>query len=325
MLYIVIFLIFLALAFDFINGFHDAANSVATIIATNVLKPKQALLWAAIFNFLAFFIFPLSVATTIGKGIIDPTLITNASVGAVLIGAISFNLLTWWLKLPSSSSHALIGALIGVGLVEAGWAGPNWHTLSIVFASVLLSPLIGLLVAHALVKIFPRYSFGLPRNTFFSMLQLSSSALMSLGHGGNDAQKTMGVIAVLLYSNHFMLGKFHVPFWVVVSCYSVMALGTLAGGWRIIETVGYKSTKLKAPSGACAEFGAAATLFLANHFGIPISTTHALTGAIVGVSSYNEEKFGSWKLMRRIFAAWVFTFPVAALVSAVVFVAIKHV
>jgi PiT family inorganic phosphate transporter len=332
MLTVLIILIGLALIFDFINGFHDAANSVATIIATQVLKPWQALIWAAMFNFLAFFIFPLTVAATIGKGIVDPSCINNASIAAALVGAISFNLLTWYFKLPSSSSHALIGALMGVGLAQAGWHGLNWHTLNIVFASVFFSPIIGAAVAYVLIQFVPRLPkeeeaekvLGMQRLKFYKFLQLSSSALMSLGHGGNDAQKTMGIITVLLYANGYAHGNFHVPFWVVLTCYSVIALGTLSGGWRIIETVGYKLTKLKPPSGACAEFGAAATLFLANRFGIPISTTHVLTGAIVGVSSYNQEKFQSWKLLKKIFAAWIFTFPAAAATSAFTYMLIKH-
>lgn len=326
MLYVVILLVALALCFDFINGFHDAANSVATIIATGVLKPWQALLWAALFNFLAFFIFPLSVAATIGKDIVQPQCINNMSIAAILLGAIGFNLITWWLKLPSSSSHALIGALIGIGLAQAGWHGLHWHTLFIIFASVFVSPLIGWIVSHLLVKTLPRTSLATPNTKFFKIIQLSSSALMSLGHGGNDAQKTMGVVTLILYSNG-QLAHFHIPFWVVLSCYSVIALGTLAGGWRIIETVGYKITKLRAPSGACAEFGAAFTLFIANHFGIPISSTHALTGSIVGVSSYNPEelKGANWAIMRRIFAAWIFTFPAAALFSAIIFEVLKHI
>jgi len=320
MLTIIIVLVFLALCFDFINGFHDAANSIATIIATGVLKPWQAQIWAAIFNFLAFFIFPLSVASTIGKDIITPECINNASLAAALIGAMSFNLITWWLKLPSSSSHALIGGLIGIGLIQAGLHGLHLKMLSIILASVFVSPLLGLLVSYCLIQILPRSAALAPKTKFFSFLQLSSSALMSLGHGGNDAQKTMGIIAVLLASNGYLVGSFHVPFWVVLSCYAVIALGTFVGGLRIVETVGYKITELKAPSGACAEFGAAFVLFIANRFGIPISSTHALTGAIVGVSSYNPSalKGANWHIIRRIFAAWLFTFPCAALFSIVI-------
>lgn len=327
MLTIVIILIFLALCFDFINGFHDAANSIATIIATKVLKPWQALLWAAIFNFLAFFIFPLKVASTIGNDIVMSSCINNASLAATLIGAMGFNLITWWLKLPSSSSHALIGALIGVALVQAGWGGLHWGVLLIVFASVFISPMLGFLISFLLVKAIPKTSFGVSRGKFFKILQLSSSAMMSLGHGGNDAQKTMGIITIALYSNGYLSGAFHVPFWVVISCYSVIALGTLAGGWRIIETVGYKITRLRPPSGACAEFGAAITLFIANRFGIPISSTHALTGAVVGVSSYNTDAFKgtNWKIIRQIFLGWLFTFPAAALFAALIFIIIRKI
>lgn len=326
MLIAIIFLVFLALCFDFINGFHDAANSIATIIATGVLKPWQAQIWAAIFNFLAFFIFPLTVASTIGKDIVTSDCINNASIAAALVGAMGFNLITWWLKLPSSSSHALIGGLIGIGLIQAGLHGLHLKMLMVILASVFISPLIGLLVSYCLIKTLPRSAALAPKTKFFSFLQLSSSALLSLGHGGNDAQKTMGMIAVLLTSNGYLSGHFYVPFWVVFSCYAVIALGTFAGGLRIVETVGYKITVLKAPSGACAEFGAAVVLFIANHFGIPISTTHALTGAIVGVSSYNpnELRGANWHIIRRIFAAWLFTFPAAAIFSIIIFEGIRY-
>jgi len=313
-------LIFLALSFDFINGFHDSANSIATIIATKVLTLWQALLWAALFNFLAFFILPVHVAATMGSGIIKPDYITNTSVAAALCAAILFNLTTWRLKLPSSSSHALIGALAGVGLVQGGVASLHTLMLFIILAFVVISPLVGMGVAYTLIKIISCIQHIKAHKKFFSRLQLVSSALVSLGHGGNDAQKTMGVIAVLLYSNGYLDGAFYVPLWVVFSCYLVIALGTLAGGWRIIETVGYKVTRLKPESGACAEFGAGFILLLANQFGIPISTTHALTGAVVGVSYYNHEtiKKTNWHVIGKILLAWVFTFPVSALLAAMI-------
>ena len=321
MLTVVICLVVLALLFDFINGFHDAANSIATIIATRVLKPWQALLYGAFFNFLAFFIFPLHVAMTIGTGIVEQEYISNVGITAVLLAAITFNLITWWLKLPSSSSHALIGALIGLGLVQAGFSSLELPAILIIFASVFISPAIGMLLAYVLVKIIPRIHPGGPNVRFYKILQLFSSALVSLGHGGNDAQKTMGVIFVLLQTNGYLLGDVQIPLWVALSCYTMIALGTLTGGWRIIETVGYKITKLKPPSGACAEFGSAFTLFMANNMGIPVSTTYVVTGSVVGVSSYNAAEFKStnWQIVKHIFIAWLITVPTCILFSAGIF------
>jgi len=325
MLTAIILLVILALVFDFINGFHDSANSIATIIATNVLKPWQALLWAAGFNFLAFFIFPLNVAATIGGGIIHSIFISNESMAAALLGAIIFNLSTWALRLPSSSSHALIGGLMGVGLMQGGMDALYWSTLLIIFASVFIAPLIGMCIAFILVKIIPRIKSYKPGEKFYSVLQLCSSALLSMGHGGNDAQKTMGVIVALLFANGYLDSIAHTPFWVIMSCYTVIALGTASGGWRIIHTVAYKITKLKPPSGACAEFGAAFALFTANQAGIPLSTTHVLTGGVIGVSSYNRDsmKKTNWQIIRHIFIAWIITFPCAALFASGIFWIIK--
>jgi len=321
MLITIAVLVGLALLFDFINGFHDTANSIATIIATKVLTPWQALLWAALFNFLAFFIFPLKVAATIGSGIVYPEFINNISIAAALLAAIMFNLITWGFKIPSSSSHALIGALMGVGLMQGGAAGLHWPVLNIIFASVIVSPLLGIAVAFILVKTLPPLIPARFQNKFSSFLQLCSSALLSLGHGGNDAQKTMGIIVVLLYSNGYLSAELHPPLWVILSCYLVIALGTLAGGWRIIKTMAFKITALKPPSGACAELGAAFTLFTANHLGIPISTTHAITGSIIGVSTYSPGSFKTknLRIVKQIVSAWVLTFPVSALFAAFIF------
>ncbi len=325
MLTLIVLLIALALVFDFINGFHDAANSIASIIATKVLKPWQALLWGALFNFIAFFIFPLHVAMTMSTGIIEPQYFNNTAIAAALLGAIFFNLSTWWLKLPSSSSHALIGALIGIGIMQGGLGSIYWDTIGIVVAFVFIAPVLGMMVAYFLILWVPRVHLQDQKIKFYKVLQLFSSALVSMGHGGNDAQKTMGIIFLLLHTNGYLQTDASIPIWVVLMCYGVISLGTLVGGWRIIETVGYKITALKPPSGACAEFGAACVLFIANHFGIPISTTHAVTGAIVGVSAYNKNQFAStnWKIVRRIFIAWLITFPAAALLSCGVYIILE--
>jgi PiT family inorganic phosphate transporter len=316
-----IVLILLALSFDFINGFHDSANSVATLIGTGVLKPWPALLWAGSFNFLAFFIFPLHVAMTIGSGILEPSFISNMSLAAALSGAILFNLCTWALGLPSSSSHALIGGLMGVGLMQGGVDALHWPIITVILVSVLAAPLIGMGASYFLVKIIPLLFPEKSHQRFYPALQLFSSALLSLGHGGNDAQKTMGIMVALLFANGQLESMDHMPLWVVLSCYSVIALGTISGGWRIINTVAYKITALKMPSGACAEFGASFTLFIANHLGIPLSSTHVLTGGVVGVSGYNQEtmKKTNWRIIRHIGLAWLFTFPIAGLFAAVVF------
>lgn len=318
-----ILLIILALIFDFINGFHDAANSVATLVGTGVLKPWPALVWAASFNFLAFFIFPLHVAMTIGSGILEPGFINNLSLAAALSGAIVFNLCTWALGLPSSSSHALIGGLIGVGLVQGGFDALNLPMIGLILLSVIAAPLIGMIVAYLLVKSIPRFIPEKSSKRFYPGLQLFSSALLSLGHGGNDAQKTMGIIVALLFANGNLNSLEITPLWVVLSCYFVIALGTMSGGWRIINTVAYKITALKMPSGACAEFGASFALFIANHLGIPLSTTHVLTGGVVGVSSYNKETMRktNWQIIRQIVIAWIVTFPIAALFSAIIYIA----
>ncbi|TMJ50941.1 MAG: inorganic phosphate transporter [Alphaproteobacteria bacterium] len=277
-------LIALALAFDFLNGFHDAANSVATIVSTRVLRPQYAVGWAAFFNFIAFLVFGLHVAQTLGTGIVEAQIVDARVVFGALTGAIVWNLVTWFFGIPSSSSHALIGGLLGAGIAKAGVAVVVWSGLSKTLAAIVLSPLLGFVLAMLLVLavswIFvKRTPFAVDR--WFRIFQFVSASLYSLGHGGNDAQKTMGIIAVLLYSQGLLGGEFHVPLWVVLTCQAAMGLGTFAGGWRIVRTMGMRITRLTPVQGFCAEAGGAATLFLATYLGVPVSTTHTITGAIV--------------------------------------------
>lgn len=316
---LVIITIVFALLFDFLNGFHDAANSIATIVSTRVLKPHWAVLWAASFNFIAFLFFHLSVANTIGTGLIDPSIVNVNFILAALIGAITWNITTWYFGLPSSSSHALVGGLLGTAIIKAGFSPLKFAGISKVLAFIVISPLLGfifgLLLMFVIAKIF--FHFTPHRiDLWFRKLQFISSALISLGHGGNDAQKTMGVIAILLFSTGALGPHFYVPLWVIISCNFVMALGTLFGGWRIVRTMGMKITKLKPVSGFCAEASAAATLFIATAFGIPVSTTHTITGSIVGVGSLNGHSAVRWGVARNIVWAWLLTIPAAGLVSA---------
>jgi inorganic phosphate transporter, PiT family len=312
-------LIAVALTFDFLNGLHDAANSIATVVSTRVLRPQYAVAWAAFFNFIAFMVFGLHVAQTIGTGIVAAEVIDVTVIFGALMGAISWNLLTWWLGIPSSSSHALIGGLAGAGMMKAGTAAIVWSGLGITGAAIVLSPLLGFCLALVLVLavswIFVRATPLAVDNTFRT-LQLVSAALYSLGHGGNDAQKTMGIIAVLLYSQGALGGEFHVPLWVVLSCQAAMALGTLFGGWRIVHTMGSRITRLHPVQGFCAEAGGAATLFLATYFGIPVSTTHTITGAIVGVGAARKVAAVRWNVASNVVFAWILTMPAAALIGA---------
>lgn len=312
-------LIAVALAFDFLNGLHDAANSIATIVSTRVLKPQYAVAWAAFFNFIAFLFFGLHVATTVGKGIVDANIIDAQVIFGALMGAISWNLITWGLGIPSSSSHALVGGLLGAGITKAGLSAVVWNGVFMTSAAIVVSPAIGLMLALLLVLIiswiFRRFTpQGADR--VFRRLQLVSASLYSLGHGGNDAQKTMGIIAVLLYSQGMLQGEFHVPFWVVISCQAAMGLGTLLGGWKIVHTMGSKITRLTPAQGFCAETGGALTLFLATHLGVPVSTTHTITGAIVGVGASRRLSAVRWNIASRIVVAWVVTLPSAALIGA---------
>jgi len=316
---VVISIVVIALIFDYINGFHDAANSIATVVSTRVLSPRIAVAWAAFFNFVAFVFFPLHVANTIGKGIIDPHVVDNTVVVASLIGAIGWNLITWWYGIPSSSSHALMGGLIGAGLSKGGSSVLGWAKITQTAVFIILSPIIGLIVSGALLVavawILRRFTPG-KVDRWFRRLQLLSAALFSLGHGGNDAQKTMGIIAVLLYANGLSGPTFHVPFWVVLVCHLAMGLGTLSGGWRIVRTMGMRLTKLKPVQGFCAETGGAAMLFLATALGVPVSTTHTITGAIVGVGWVTRPSGVRWGVALRIVWAWLLTIQSAALIAA---------
>jgi len=320
-LHLVIATIILALFFDFLNGFHDAANSIATIVSTRVLKPQWAVLWAAFFNFIAFAFFRLNVAGTIGVGLIDPAIINEQMIFSALVGAILWNIFTWYFGLPSSSSHALIGGLLGAGIAKAGLAPLKLVGISKVLLAIVVSPLLGMLAGTLLMLIIARLFFYSPPqriNSWFRRLQFISSAFISLGHGGNDAQKTMGIIAILLYSAHLSGDKFYVPLWVIISCNFVIALGTFFGGWRIVKTMGMKITKLKPVSGFCAETASGLTLFLATALGIPVSTTHTITGAIVGVGSINRIRAVRWGIARNIIWAWILTIPAAGCVAALV-------
>jgi PiT family inorganic phosphate transporter len=307
-----------ALLFDFLNGFHDAANSIATVVSTRVLKPHWAVLWAASFNFLAFFFFHLKVANTIGTGLIDPNIVDVHFILSALLGAIFWNIFTWYFGIPSSSSHALIGGLLGTAIVKAGFAPLKIAGISKVLLAILISPLLGMIIGLLLIFITTRlfFRFTPGRNDFwFRKLQLVSSALISLGHGGNDAQKTMGIIAILLFSAGSLGDSFYVPFWVVITCYFVLALGTFLGGWRIVKTMGMQITKLKPMSGFCAETASAITIFLASFLGIPVSTTHTITGSIIGVGTIHGRHAVRWKVARKIVWAWILTIPAAGAVS----------
>jgi inorganic phosphate transporter, PiT family len=311
-------LVALALVFDFLNGFHDAANSIATVVSTGVLKPYQAVVWAAFFNFLAIAIFDLNVAATIGKGIIAAQFVDAQVIFGALIGAIAWNLITWYYGIPSSSSHALIGGLIGAALSKAGTQALLAPGILKVTAFIVISPLLGLLLGGlimiAVSWIFFRSSpHGVDK--LFRRTQLISSALYSLGHGTNDAQKTMGIIWLLLIAAG-VTHQDHIPFWVIVSCYFAIALGTLFGGWRIVKTMGQKITKLRPVGGFSAETGGAITLFLASSMGIPVSTTHTITGAIIGVGAAQRLSAVRWGVAGNIVMAWVITIPAAALISA---------
>ena len=309
-----------ALVFDFVNGFHDAANSIATVVSTRVLSPRWAVVWAAFFNFIAFVFFGLHVANTIGKGIVDPAVVDAAVVLAALVGATSWDLITWWWGIPSSSSHALIGGLAGAGVAKAGARFLDAPGLTKIGVSIVLSPVLGLVLAFGLMMgmfwIFQR-STPARVDAWFRRGQLFSAALYSLGHGGNDAQKTMGIIAVLLFATGHLGPTFYVPLWVVLACHAAMALGTLSGGWRIVRTMGLRITKLRPIGGFCAETGGAITLFAATGLGIPVSTTHTITGAIVGVGAVTKLSAIRWGVAGRIVWAWVFTIPASAFIGAV--------
>lgn len=318
----VIFLTALALAFDFLNGFHDSANSIATIVSTRVLTPRQAVLWAAFFNFIAFMFFGLHVANTIGKGIVDISIIDNRFIFAALTGACLWNIITWFLGLPSSSSHALIGGMIGAALVKTGSAALVWSgiikTVSFIFISPVAGLILGLFVGTLVYWLF-RKAVPSKVDHVFRIGQMASAALYSLGHGGNDAQKTMGIIAGLWFSAGLLGPTFHVPWVIIISCQVAIALGTMFGGWRIVKTMGQKVARLKPVDGFCAESAAAGMLFFAGWMGIPVSTTHTITGAIMGVGSLRRMSAVRWGVAGRIVWAWIITMPFAGAIAAIAF------
>jgi inorganic phosphate transporter, PiT family len=317
---VLIFLIIVALAFDFMNGFHDAANSIATVVSTGVLRPTWAVAWAATFNFLAFFLFETKVAATIGKGIIDPTIVDHYVIFGALMGGIVWNLVTWLYGIPSSSSHALIGGLVGAGVAKVGVSSLITSGLFKIIAFIFVAPLLGMLLG-ALLMIIVSWIFvrATPRRIdgWFRRMQLASAAAYSLGHGGNDAQKTAGIIWLLLIAAGYSTTQDAVPAWVVIACYVTIAVGTLFGGWRIVKTMGQRITKLKPVGGFCAETGGAMTLFLATGFGIPVSTTHTITGAIIGVGAARNVSAVRWGVAGGIVWAWILTIPCSAAVAAI--------
>ena len=312
-------LVGVALLFDFLNGLHDSANSIATVVSTRVLRPQWAVAWAAFFNFIAFLFFGLHVARTLGSGIVHSDLVDARVVFGALGGAIVWNIITWIAGIPSSSSHALIGGLVGAGIAKAGISAVIWSGLGPTLLAIVASPAIGFALALLLVLITTWSAHrAMPAvvDRVFRRLQLVSASLYSLGHGGNDAQKTMGIIAILLFSQGRLGGEFYVPLWVVLACQSAMALGTLLGGWRIVHTMGSKITRLTPMQGFCAETGGAITLFGATLLGIPVSTTHTITGAIVGVGSARRASAVRWGVAESIVVAWVVTIPAAAFVAS---------
>lgn len=321
--WVIALLVFLAIAFDFMNGFHDAANSIATVVSTGVLKPGQAVVFAAVFNLIAIFVFQLSVAATVGKGIVQPGVVDVNVVFGALIGAISWNFLTWYYGIPSSSSHALIGGIVGAVIAKAGVqslvSGGIFKTVAFILVSPLLGFLLGSLMMVLVAWVFRRATPS-KVDRWFRRLQLVSAGAYSLGHGGNDAQKTIGIIWMLLIATGYTSASAALPpTWTIVSCYVAIAAGTLFGGWRIVKTMGQKITKLRPVGGFCAETGGAITLFLATGLGIPVSTTHTITGAIVGVGSTQRASAVRWGVAGNIVWAWVFTIPASAFVAAIAY------
>ncbi|MEM4986810.1 inorganic phosphate transporter [Collimonas sp. H4R21] len=328
-IYVLVFLIALALVFDFMNGFHDAANAIATVVSTGVLKPQQAVAMAALFNFIAIAVFQLHVAATVGKGTIDPNVVDHYVVFGALVGAICWNILTWYYGIPSSSSHALIGGLVGAAVAKAGTGSLISAGLIKTIAFIVLSPLLGF-VFGSIMMVLVSWIFvrSTPRKVdkWFRRLQLVSASMYSLGHGGNDAQKTIGIIWMLLIATGFSQQTDALPpWWVIISCYSAISLGTLFGGWRIVKTMGQKITKLKPVGGFCAETGGAITLFLATMLGVPVSTTHTITGAIVGVGAARRVSAVRWGVAGNIVWAWVLTIPASAFMAAIAWWIGRHI
>ena len=320
-LWVIVLLVALALAFDFMNGFHDAANAIATIVSTGVLKPGQAVIWAAFFNFVALWVFGLSVAATIGKGMVDPKVVDYHVIFGALIGALAWNIITWYYGIPSSSSHALIGGMIGATVAKAGVGALNGAGITKTVVFILVAPLMGFVLGAVLLLIISwifRKSTPWGVDKWFRRGQLISCALYSLGHGSNDAQKTIGIIWLLLITAGMATNDPKtLPYWVVISCYLAISLGTLFGGWRIVKTMGQKITKLKPVGGFAAETGGAVTLFVASSFGIPVSTTHTITGAIVGVGAARKLSAVRWGVAGNIVWAWVLTIPASAFIAAI--------
>jgi inorganic phosphate transporter, PiT family len=319
-------LIVVALAFDFLNGLHDTANSIATLVSTRMLRPRYAVVWAAFFNFVAFLVFGVHVARTVGVGIVSADVIDPHVIFGALMGAIFWNLITWWAGIPSSSSHALIGGLVGAALVKAGLSSIVWPGLLMTGAFIVLSPLFGFLLALLLIlAVSWAFVRANPRSVepTFQWLQFAAASLISLGHGGNDAQKTMGIIAVLLFSQGHLGSNFYVPFWVVLICQATIALGTLVGGWRIVRTVGSKITRMSPVQGCCASTAGAIMLFAATFLGIPVSTTHTVTGSVVGVGAARKVSAVRWNVASNIVAAWVVTLPASGLMAALCYLLSK--
>lgn len=317
----IVFIIAIALAFDFTNGLHDAANSVATVVSTRVLSPKQAVVWAAFFNFVAFLIFGTGVAKTIGVGLIDIKVVDPLVIFCGLLGAITWNLLTWYWGLPSSSSHALIGGYLGASVAKAGFRIVILSGWVKVVSFIFIAPILGLILGNLLMVLTTWLLRKKPLrviNLWSRRLQLLSAALYSLGHGGNDAQKTMGIIASLVYTSGHMK-EFHIPLWIVLSAHTAIALGTLSGGWRIVKTMGQKIVRLRPIDGFCAETASAISIFMATHLGIPVSTTHVITGAVTGVGAARSVSSVKWQVTLRIVWAWIFTIPMSALIAAAIY------
>jgi inorganic phosphate transporter, PiT family len=316
---VLIGLIVVALAFDFLNGLHDTANSIATLVSTRMLRPRYAVIWAAFFNFIAFLVFGVHVARTVGVGIVSADVIDPHVIFGALMGAIFWNLITWWAGIPSSSSHALIGGLVGAGMVKAGLSAIVWPGLITTGAFIVLSPLFGFALALLLIlAVSWAFVRANPRSVepTFQWLQFAAASLISLGHGGNDAQKTMGIIAVLLFSQGHLGSTFYVPFWVVVTCQATIGLGTLVGGWRIVRTVGSKITRISPVQGCCASTAGAIMLFAATFLGIPVSTTHTVTGSVVGVGAARKASAVRWNIATNIVVAWIVTLPASGLMAA---------
>jgi len=315
-------LITLVLIFDFINGFHDSANSIATVVSTKVLSPIAAVGLAATFNFLAFLVFPLKVATTIGKGVINPDIVTLVLIAAAIGAAIIWNLLTWWWGLPSSSSHTLVGGLVGAAVAGNGFSSVIYSGVLKIGIFIVVAPILGMIIAYLIsvvvLHLVKRHSpFGIDKH--FRRLQLLSASAFSLGHGGNDAQKSMGIIWVALIATNQVAKDAPIDLWIVLSCHGAIALGTLFGGWRIVKTMGQKITKLKPFEGFCAETAGAMTLFMATGLGIPVSTTHTITGSIIGVGATKRASAVQWGVTTKIFWAWILTIPVSALIGAAIY------